>query len=522
MAGCDSQERAVDVAMENGVLIVANGADPATLDPHLLIGAPEANIVGALSEGLVIHDPDDTGAVRPGVARSWQHSPDYKTWTFNLRKDARWSDGQPLTAQDFVFSFQRMLAPKLGAEGADLLHVIRNARAYNRGELTDFAQVGIAAPDPYRLVLTLEYPAPYLLPMLAGTAFVPVNQAAVQAGGRIDDADNRWASAGTYVGNGPFLLSEWRVNRFVLLERNPQYWDAGNVALNAVRFVPLGERDAEVTAFIKGDVHVTQSFTGSEIAELKRKRPNAVVTEDMLGAYVYVFNLQQRPFDDVRVRRALALAIDRQKLVEKLGGDRQAIGGFVPPGIPGYDHIGPPAPDVAKARRLLAEAGYPDGRGFPETTILINEFDIHQSVAEAVIAMWRDGLGINVGIRARSWKDYLAASRDRQFQIARSGWVAGYLDPGAFLDILASGGRNNEAGWADPRYDALIAEARAMSDQSSRMATMRKAEDLMLAQQPLIPLLNYSQTYLLDPRVKGWGHSINGNRVYKFMSFSSN
>lgn len=519
---CNSNSAPVDRALENGMLIVANGAEPTTLDPHLTVGQPEANIMSALSEGLVVQDPDDYGAVRPGVAKSWRHSDDFRQWTFELRKDARWSDGRPLTADDFVYSFRRMLSPRLGSEAADLLHVISNAAAYNEGKIDDFAEVGIAAPDPHRLELTLEYPAPYLLSMLAGSAFFPVNRSAVEAGGVYDDAENRWASVGTYVGNGPFLLSEWRVNQFVLLERNPQYWDAANVALNAVRFVPLVNQDEELQAFLDGKVHATTSIPSENLALARKLRPEAIVNEELLGVDMYQFNTRQHPFDDVRVRRALAMALDRQELVREAGGDRKAVAGFVPPGIPGYPTVPVPAPEIERARRLLAEAGYPAGKGFPATTILVNDFKPHREMANRVSAMWRRTLGITVDVQAMSWKNYLDATATRQFQIARIGWVSGYLDPGAFLDILKSIGFRRETGWSDPDYDATIEMARGMTDRAKRMATMRRAEDQMLAQQPVMPISNYSTTYLLDPRVKGWGRSIDGNRVYKFMSFASN
>jgi len=522
LAACGATETPADRAIENGVLIVGNGADPDTLDPHLLIGMPEANIVAALSEGLVVLDPDDSRAVRPGVAERWVHSSDYLRWTFHLRRDARWSDGAPLTARDFVYSFRRMLSPALGSEGADLLYVIRNARAYNRRELTEFAQVGIKAPDDHTLELTLEYPAQYLLPMLAGTNFVPVNRVAVEAGGGIDNPDNRWARAGTYVGNGPFLLSEWHVNREVLVERNPQYWDAANVALNAVRFLPIDDPKAETQAFLAGELHVTQTVAAGALERLREERPGAVNSEAMLGAYLYEFNTRRPPLDDERVRRALALAVDRQTIASSLATGQAAIGGIVPPGIPDYKTVPAAPPRVGEARELLAQAGYPGGAGFPEVTLLINRFTLHRRVADMVTRGWAKNLGIKVKVREASWKTYLARMADDNFDIARSGWVAGYFDPGGFLEIMTSDGISNRTGWSDPAYDALIAEARTTTDRSRHMMLMRKAEDLMLAQQPLIPIMNYSQTYLLDPRVKGWGNSIGGERVYKFMSFASN
>lgn len=522
LAGCGTGSTAADEAAKNGILLVGNGADPRTLDPQLLIGSPEANIVSALSEGLVVQDPDDVLKVRPGVAERWSHSADYRRWTFQLRPNAKWSDGSPVTARDFVYSFRRMLTPELDSDAADLLHVIRNARAYNLGEIDDFGEVGIAAPDPLRLELTLEYPAPYLLTMLAGTNFMPVNRAAVEAGGAMGDRNNRWASAGTYVGNGPFLLSEWHINRYILLERNPQYWDAANVRLNGVRFIPIESPSDEVDGFLAGDLHVTQAIPQDRRAELLRDHRASVVEEELLGTEAYELNVRKPPLDDVRVRKALALAIDRAALVRELDDGLKPVGGFVPPGMAGYRAVPAPAPDIARARALLAEAGFPGGRGFPKMLVLVNRYPLHQDVARIVTAQWKQALGIDVAVRVEQWRDYLDSTGASRFDIARSGWVANYFDPGTFLDLLLSRNPNNGSGWASPAYDALLTKARQTPEPDRRMILMRQAEDMMLAEQPVIPLIAASQTYLLDPRVKGWGNSIGGNRVYKFISFATN
>lgn len=517
---CSREATPVEEAAANGVLLVGNGAEPRTLDPHLLVGIPESNIVSALSEGLVVQDPEGVDAVRPGVAASWSHSPDFRRWTFNLRKDARWSDGQPLTAADFVYSFQRILAPQLKADGADLLFVIRNARAYNRGEIADFGAVGIAAPSPHRLELTLEYPAPYLLPMLAGIAFVPVNRAAVEAGGAADSRANRWAAAGRYVGNGPFVLTVWDPGRTITVERNPQYWDVDRVGLNAIRFVPIESPSLEVEAFLRGELHVTDGVPVADEARIQGSRPDALMRDDVLTNETYSLNTSRPPLDDVRVRRALALAIDRPALIRHLQVRAIATGGLVPPGMPGYAEVAPPSPDPLAARALLAQAGYPGGRGFPALGLLVNRQPVNERTAAIVAQQWRDTLGITVDVEVERWADYLARVERREFAIARAGWVAGYLDPGSLLDLMLGDGPSNETGWSDPGFDALLAEARMRPDRASRMAAMRRAEDRMLAQQPIIPLMRQTPAYLLDPRVKGWGRGANGNRVYKFVTFA--
>lgn len=523
LAGCGAKETPADQAVRDGILLVGNGTDPKTLDPHFLIGMPEANIVQAISEGLVVQDPDDSYEVRPGVAKSWSHNADYTRWTFYLRKDARWSDGTPLTAEDFVYSFRRMLTPGLGSEGADVFQIFRNAAAYNRGEIDDFGEVGVTMRDLHTLELVTEAPAPYLLPMLAGPGFVPVNREAVESGGGTIDRGNRWADAGSYVGNGPFLLSEWAVNRHVLVERNPQYWDADNVRLNGIRFIPIRDTADETQAFLAGRLHVTQAVSRDRIAALRKSHPESLMTDALLGANYFMFNTTRAPFDDARVRRALAMAIDRDRLIEEANlVTREAIGGMVPPGMPGYRAIPAPEPDLARARKLLAEAGFPGGKGFPAATILTNTLNIHRDVAMAICDMWKEGLGIEVTVREENWKDYLDSTLEGDFDIARTGWVVNYYDPIAFLDILGSDNVSNNTRWMDTRYDDLLAEARTTANRDEQIALLRQAERLLLTQQPLIPLYNQTQSYLVDERVKGWGHSVSGNHVYKFMSLAAN
>ena len=523
LAGCGASETAADRAARNGVLLVGNGTDPNTLDPQQLVGLPEANIVRALSEGLVVQDPDDSAAVRPGVAESWTHNADFTRWTFQLRKEARWSDGTLFTAADFLFSFRRILSSGLRAGGADSLFVLSNARAFYGGRITDFAKVGVAAPDPYTLVLTTEAPTPNLLPMLTRTSFLPVNMAAVESGGAIDSKDNHWADAGTYVGNGPFLLTDRRIGRYVLVERNPQYWDAANVKLNAIRYLPIADPKDELTAFLNGELHITKTVPDADIARLRKSHPDFLMTDELLGANYYTFNVDRAPMNDAKVRRALGLAIDRVALLKQFGvAGQHALVGMVPPGMPDYAALGAPASDPAAARRLLAEAGYPAGKGFPAVTILINRLARNRQIAEAIAAMWKQTLGIDVGIRETDWKTYLDATASGDFQIARAGWIYGYFDPLAILGVFETGSSTNETNWHDPHYDALLAKARNSSDPAERTALLKEAEAFMLQQQPLVPLFSFAQSYLIDPRVKGWGHNINGDHAYKFVSLSAN
>ena len=275
--------------------------------------------------------------------------------------------------------------------------------------------------------------------------------------------------------------------------------------------------------FMKGKLHVTSTVPVDAIPQLRKTRPESLYTDELLGTYAYVFNVEKKPFNDPRVRRALALAIDRDVMIEEvMGGAERPLGGIIPPGMPDYEAIGAPKTDLEEARRLLSEAGFDDPADFPQIDLLINRMTRHRRIAEVLCSMWKKGLGINAVVREQNWKDYLDSIADGEFEVARSGWVANYNDPMALLDSFESGSLSNDMNWSDASFDALIRQARNTGDRTRRLAILQDAERLMLKQQPLIPLFTYSQTYLVDPRVKGWGHSVSGNHVYKFMSLASN
>lgn len=522
LAACGKSETDADRGAREGILLTGNGVEPKTLDPQLNTGSPDGRIISALSEGLVTQDPVDPFGVRPGVASSWEHNADSTQWTFKIRPEAKWSDGTPLTANDFVYSYERILSPAFGAELAELFYGIRNAEAFNKGRIDDFGQVGFSAPDPQTLVITADAPMPYLLNMLATYTFYPVQKAAVEANGKMLDRDNAWFEMGKYVGNGPFVLKEWKTNQYIEVAKNPNYWDAANVKLNGIRFFAIENQKSELNAFLSGQLHMTNvgSVPVERIASLKKSIPDEVRTDRQPNANFYEFNVTRPPYNDPRVRRALSLALDRKLLTDRvmLGGETPT-GGLVPGGLPGYEAMPAVPPNPEEARRLLAEAGYPRGRGFPKTEILINTKESNRKLAEAIQAMWKRELGIDVGIYNQEWKVFLDTRTAKNFDIARSGWYGFYPGPGAYLTLMTGSSPNNDTGWANPQYDALVAKALATGDTAQRNALFRQAEQILASELPILPLYTGAQTTLVDTRVKNWGKDGAGN--FKFVSLEA-
>ena len=519
---CGGREREVDSAAKSGILLFGNGAEPKSLDPHLVTGVPENHIISALLEGLVAYHPTNDLEPEPGVAESWQHNADFTVWTFQLRANARWSNGEPVTAGDFVYSWHRILSPELGSEYAEMLYVIRNAEAFNKGEIRDFNQVGVRALDPRHLEVTLAGPTPYFLNMLKHYSFFPVNPRAVERWGGMTNRRNSWSTVDHFVGNGPFRLTQWTTNQIIKVAKSPTYWDAARVRLNEIHFFPIENVNTEETAFLAGRLHLTSTVSPDRIAVFRRQHPNELRTDPYLGLYFFRINVTRPPFNDPRVREALNLAIDRRLLVERVTQGGQApASGIVPPGMQGYPASQQVQFNLARARQLLAQAGYPGGRGFPHKEILINTSEAHRKIAEAIQAMWRQNLGIDVGIYNQEWKVYLDSQSALNYDLSRSGWIADYAYPMTFLDIFTTGNGNNDTGWSNARYDALIRQARTAATEADRMRLMQEAERVLLGDLPVIPIYWYTRTYLKDPRVQGWNATLLDNHPYKYVSLST-
>jgi len=522
LAACGTREREVDAAARAGILLVGNGSEPKTLDPHLATGVPESDILRALFEGLVSQHPDNDLLAEPGVAESWEHNADFTRWTFILREDALWSNGQPVTAGDFVYSWKRILSPELGSEYAEMLYVLANAEAFHQGRIADFGQVGVKARDARTLDVVLKGSTPHFPAMLKHSSFYPVNPAAVEAHGGMTDRQSRWSTLENFVGNGPFKLSAWVTNQIIRAERSETYWDRATVRLNAIHFFPIDNVPSEETSFMGGRLHVTSTLSPDKISYFRKNRPDVLKIDPYLGTYFYRLNVTRKPLDDVRVREALNLAIDRELLVSRVTQGGQApTTGYVPQGMAGYDAPKVLRFDPERARKLLAEAGFPGGKGFPAKEILINTSESHRKIAEAIQAMWRENLGIRVGIYNQEWKVYLDSQSKLDFDISRSGWIADYAHPLTFLDMFTTGNGNNDTGWGNPEYDRLIRQAQSAESEEARADLMRKAEAVLLRDLPIIPIYWYTKINLRDNRVQGWGKSLLAKQPYKHMSIAA-
>lgn len=518
LASCGDSERATDTAAREGILMWGNGTEPKGLDPHLVTGVPENHIISSLIEGLIAYHPDNDMIPAPGMAESWENK-DYTVWTFHLR-DAEWTNGDPVLASDFVYSWQRALTPSLGNQYAEIFYIMKGAQDFAEGKTDDFSTVGVKALDDKTLQVTLNGPAPYFPNMLKHYSWFPVNPRAVEANGGMGDRQSGWSTLENYVGNGPFKLKKWVTNQEIEVERNPTYWDAKTVKLNGIRFFPIENAGTEEVMFRGGRLHLTNNVLNDKVPVFKKKMPNELKIEPYLGNYYYKINTDRKPFNDPRVRKALALSIDRQLLVDKVtkGGQLPATG-FVPAGVPGYPPEEASTFRPEEARQLLAEAGYPGGKGFPKTEILINTLETHRQIAEALQAMWKENLNVDIGIYNQEWKVYLDNVTNGDYDMARAGWIGDYVDPSAFLNIMTTGNGNNDTNWGDPRYDALIAKAQRAPDEETRFQILREAEDIMMEAMPVIPIYFYTRVYLKDPRLKGWHPKLLDNHPVKYLYF---
>ncbi|GHB90262.1 peptide ABC transporter substrate-binding protein [Cerasicoccus arenae] len=519
LSGCGQRETPVERANQDRILLRANGTEPAALDPHLVTGVMEHNILTSLLEGLIRPDPK-TLAPLPGVAEAWDISSDRRVYTFHLRPEARWSNGDPVTAKDFIFSYERILSPKLAAEYASMLYPMVGAEAFNTGELTDFSQVGVKALDEHTLEITLKEPTPYFLSLLTHYTWFPVHPPTILKHGEIDQRESRWTRPGNFVGNGPFTLEEWRVHDYIDVKKNPLYWDRDSIWLNGVRFLPIDNRNTEERAFRSGQVHVTYAMPVHKIEPYKESGSEALLISPYLGTYYYAINVNRPPLDDVRIRQALSLAIDRETITRNITKAGQIPAPyFTPPDTAGYTAECPMSLDmeqnIAEAQRLMAEAGYPNGEGMRDIELLYNTSDSHKPIAEAIQRMWQEHLGINATLLNKDWKTYLIARREGDFDIVRAGWIGDYNDPSTFLDLLTSWSGNNASKWSTPDYDTLIREAAKTTDQTARYELFQQAEAILMEEMPLIPIYFYVSAYLVDSSVQGWYPNILDQHPYQ-------
>jgi len=495
LAACEARHRRAD-------LVFINGAEPETLDPAIITGQPEGRIVNALFEGLCAYD--ENGRAVPGIAESWEISPDGRTYTFRLRADAKWSDGRAVTAGDFLASWKRTLTPATGAQYNYQLFPIKNAQAFAEGTIKDFAGVGAKAADSRTLVVELENPTPYFLGLCAFPTLHPVRTDLIERVG--DD----WVKPEHMISNGAFALESWRINDKIRLKKNPHYWNRERVTLESVDVLPISDANVAFNFFASGlaDLVMDKGLAPPALLDEMRSKP-WFHAAPFLGIYFLRYNCQRGPFADERVRRAFSLAVDKRRIVEKItrAGELPAPG-FVPPGIPGYAGTDGLPFDPSAARQLLAEAGWPGGQGFPLANYLYSKSELNEAVAVELQSMWREALGVNVNLVRQEWKVYLNSLSLLDYDIARSSWVGDYPDPNTFLDMFLTGGGNNRTGWSSPQYDGLIARAARELDPAKRFDILRQSEDLLVKTAvPIAPIYYYVGIQLYDPKKLGGIHA---------------
>ena len=477
-------------------LIFNNGTEPQTLDPQLMTGVPESRIASALFEGLVSLHPETLEPV-PGMATHWESSDNQLTWTFHLRPDLQWSDGVPITAETVVNSWQRALDPATGSKYANMLFPIAGAEAFNSGDGA-WANVGIAASDDLTVTITLGQPCPYILSLVAFHTWYPVLLHAIAAHG------NEWTHSGKLVASGPFVLDSWERRSRIELTRNLRYWDNDFVKLERISVLAIEDLQTGLQLFENEELHWQPAVPAARVDEL-RNSPD-YYADPYLGTYYYRFNVTRPPLDNVNMRRALSLAIDRRAIAEEvLGAGQKPATAFSPPGI-GSPSFDPPAglgfdPAAAKA---AVEAAIADGAQLTRPLeILYNTSESHRQVAEAIAAMWQRHLGVDVRLRNSEWKIYLEELDNLDYDIARSAWIGDYNDPNTFLETMRTGDGNNRTGWGNDTYDALWREAAATADPMRRIEIFTEMETILTANEvPIAPIYTYVNQGMLSSSSK--------------------
>ncbi|WP_294641007.1 peptide ABC transporter substrate-binding protein [uncultured Aureimonas sp.] len=496
-----------------------NAGEPQTLDQARTSVNIEAFVLKDLYEGLTIYDPN--GKIVPGAAESWQVSDDGTVYTFKIRDAAKWSNGDPVTAGDFVFSMRRIQDPKTAAPYANILYPIKNAEKANKGEVP-LDQLGVRAVDDKTLEITLERPTPFFIELLAHQTGLPVHPATVEAQG-----DN-FVRPGVMVSNGAFKLTEQVTNDHITVTKNPDYWDAANVKLNEVIFYPIDDAAAAQRRFQAGEIDMTFDFAADQLEFLKKEFGNQVRVTPKLSTEYYAFDTRTAPFNDVNVRNALSMAIDRDFLSKEIfQGARLPALSFVPPGIPGYET--PSEPTYAsmdqldredEALRLLKDAGYGKGGKPLDISIRYNTNTNHERVATAIADMWRTQFGANVTLQNSDVASHYAYLQEGgTFNVARAGWVADYADAENFLALTTTGNKTfNYSKWSNPEYDRLMAASYEEKDPAKRAEILHQAETLILKEQPIVPLLNSASLWLVSDKVSGWGDNVADEHLSKYLS----
>ncbi|WP_428774589.1 ABC transporter substrate-binding protein [Vibrio sp.] len=483
-------------------LVRGNGTEVASIDPHKTEGVPESHVIRDLLEGLVNQDAD--GNTIPGVAESWDTT-DNKTFTFHLRKDAKWSNGDPVTAEDFVYSFKRAVDPATASPYSWYLEMTTmvNAADIIAGK-KDKDTLGVKALDANTLEIKLETALPYFVKMMGHTTVKPVHRATVEKFG------DKWTKPENFVGNGAFVMDNWVVNERIELKRNPNYWDNENTVLDKVTYLPIENQVAEMNRFLSGEIQITNELPIEHFKRLQKEQPESVQVQGNLCSYYYGFNNRKAPFDDVRVREALSYAIDRSIITDAILGQGQKPAFFLTPEITA--NFNPEMPAYGKltqkernekARELLAEAGF-DKSNPLKFTLLYNTSENHKKIATAIQSMWKKTLGVDVSLENQEWKTYLDTRRQGNFDVTRAGWCGDYNEASSFLSLMQSNNSSNDPKYNSKEYDDVMAKAMESTSEAEREELYVQAEKLLARDMPIAPIYQYVKSRLVSPTVGGY------------------
>ena len=504
-----------NMAMAAGTLKIANMGEPASLDPHYISGTWESRIAGDLFMGLTTEAAD--GSIIPGAAESWKVSNGGKTYTFKIR-DHLWSDGTPVKASDFEFAMKRILKPETASGYASLLYIIKNAKQVNSGKASSDT-LGVKALDDHTLQIDLEGPAPYFIALLSHYTTYPLPEHKVKELGK------EWAKDSRLVSNGPYTLKEWTPNAQIELVKNPKFYDAKDVSIDNVFFYPQEDRAAVLKRVRAGEIDVATDFASSDLRWLKKNMPEYVRIAPYLGVYYYSLNFNNKALKDVRVRQALAMAIDRETLTDKVlrTGEIPAYS-MVPPGTGTYGEPSyvswkgmPQAEKVKEAQRLMKEAGY--GKDNPLTVELsYNTSENHKKIAIAIGAMWKKALGVKTTLSNTEVKVHYANLDAKKFEVGRAGWIADYNDPQNFLFLMEDYNVKNYSGFDNDKFDELMRLAGREGDMEKRDNLMHQAEAIAMNELPNLPIYYYVSKQLVNPKVKGWIDNAGDKHPTRFLS----
>ncbi len=495
-----------------------NDAEPSTMDPQLAQGMPEMHILRDLFVGLVDEDADAT--LIPGVAERWDISEDGRTYTFHLR-DSQWSDGTPVTAEDFVYAWQRAVDPETGSQYSFFLYPIKGARAINDGEAAPEA-LAVTATDDHTLMVELENPTPYFLDMLVNAVTYPVPKAVVEKHG------TQWTRPEHIVSNGAFVMSDWQPQAQLTLSKSSHYYDADAVTLDKVIYYPTEDQNGALQRYRAGELDFTSDVPNEKLKWIRANLPDELHTHNFLGTYYFGFNLTKPPFqDNLALREALTLAVEREPIVTHIAasGEPPAYS-FVVPGVAGYTPYQPAYAELPwdarlkKAKEKYADAGY-NAENPLKVELLYNTNDNNKKIAIAVAAMWKQALGVETELVNKEWKSYLNDRKTYQTQVFRGSWIGDYNDPNTFLDLFVSNSGSNTIGLSDPHYDELIALAAEEADPTARMQLFRDAEKRLLDNYSLIPVYFYVSKHMIKPYVSGYTDNVMNHWPSKYIRIAA-